>query len=91
MMASAFLADGEDMISLVERPPKKSQPGWFKKARNYLAIAAATILLARTNFITTPTSQEGYELALQNGVTVYNTSDVAHHSLASLVDEFPNL
>jgi hypothetical protein len=57
----------------------------------YLDTRCLATLLAHTNFITTLTSQEGHKLALQNGVTVYSTSDVAHHSLASLVDEFPNL
>jgi hypothetical protein len=59
---------------------------------SYLAVAATTTTpLAYVNPITTPTSQEGHELALVNRVTIYSTSDTTHYSFASLVDKFPNL
>jgi hypothetical protein len=57
IIVSAFLTNREDMISLVERPPKKSQLGWFRKTISYLAITTTiAIPLAYTNFIMTPIS-----------------------------------
>ena len=81
LVASAFTAiEGEDLIALAERPPRRKRMGWFTKAVAMLAAAYGMQAPALNGYkdaqsarLQLQTEPPIPKTVLLNGVTMYGT------------------